>query len=237
MSRLHAGIVLTAVSRLRDGRPGGFWVAEAAYPWRALATCGWRVSTLSTADAEPEHGAIDRSDPIQRDFLLDPVVRRELAGTRRAETYSAQDFDVMVVCGGPGALHDLALNPTLGELIGGVVARGGVVAALGHGVAALLETPAGERGLLRDRMVAAPTVEEERIYGVAEQAPFQLAAELRRRGARQRPGRAFHPHVVHDGAVLTAQNPASAPLLATCLLSATSGLSPAGANGPPTGPH
>jgi putative intracellular protease/amidase len=230
MPKTYAAVVLTAVGRFGNGGRSGYWLPEAAYPWLTLASADWQVVAISTRDSEPEPAAVDRSDRVQRWFLANGAVRAALAGTRRAEYYSAEDFGLVVYAGGGGALFDLATDRALAEFTGGVVAAGGLVSACGYGVAGLLgvHAPDGRR-LLAGRSVAAPSPAEQHMLALDGLLPFSLADELTRHGARPRFGEPFKPHVVRDGAVLTGQNPASAPELAKAIINATAGLSPAGA--------
>jgi putative intracellular protease/amidase len=230
MPRTRAAVVLTSAGRLGDGRRAGYWLPEAAYPWLAMARAGWQVVAISTREGQPEPGGVDKSDPVQRQFLADDTVRASLVRTRRAEYYSAGDFSLVVYAGGGGALFDLAADRMLTDFTGAVVAAGGMVAACGHGVAGLLGVYAADgRGLLAGRAVTAAAPAEERLLALDGLLPFSLAGELQRHGAAPSFGEPFKPRVVRDGPVLTGQNPASAPELARAIISATAGPLPAGA--------
>jgi putative intracellular protease/amidase len=231
MSRSRAAVVFTAVDRFPDGSKAGYWLPEAAYPWLALLDAGWEVVSISTDAAMPVPGGVDRSDRIQRRFLDDGQVQRQLAQTRRADFYQPDDFRALVYAGGAGALSDLPGDSALADFAAGLVAAGGTVAASGHGVAGLLQVigPDGEP-LVHGRKVTTLSKQEECLLELDAVVPYSLADELSRRGAHVSAGDPFKPYVVVDGPLVTGQNPASAPALARRLVSATAGPSSADAS-------
>jgi putative intracellular protease/amidase len=174
---------------------------------------------------------VDRSDRIQRRFLDDDVIQRQLAQTRRADFYQPGDFRALVYAGGAGALSDLPVDDALTAFAAGLVAVGGTVGACGHGVAGLLNVlrPDGEP-LVHGRKVTTHSKQEECLLELDAVVPYSLADELSRRGAHVSTGDPFKSHVVADGPLVTGQNPASAPALARRLVSATAGLSSADAS-------
>ncbi|ARQ67548.1 type 1 glutamine amidotransferase domain-containing protein [Streptomyces marincola] len=204
-------IVLSAVERLPNGRPAGFWLPEAAYPWRALLSAGWDFRFAATAAGAPPAGGVDRSDPPQRMFLGDARVAARLADTVTADLLDPADYGVVFVAGGHGALFDLPGDRRLSGFLGAFHAAGGVIAAVCHGVAALLDVPRPDGGALIEGLrLTGFSRAEERAAGLAGVLPFFLDEALTARGARYEAGEPFRSHVVCDGTVVTGQNPASA---------------------------
>ncbi|GAA4946143.1 type 1 glutamine amidotransferase domain-containing protein [Actinoplanes utahensis] len=88
--------------------------------------------------------------------------------------------------------------------------RGGVVAAVCHGPAALVGlTLSDGTPLVAGRRVAAFTDAEENAVGLTEVVPFLLQSRLEELGARHSGAADWQPHVVTDGRLVTGQNPAS----------------------------
>lgn len=203
-------IVLTSVERLPGGRPAGFWLPEAAYPWLALATAGWDYAFTAPRASTPPMGGVDRSDPPQRMFLEDPLVRDRLAQTVTPDELDPADFGVVFVAGGHGAIVDLPEDAHLARFLTEFAASGGVLAAICHGVGALLPVlrPDG-RPFVEGRSVTAFTQAEERAVGLDGVVPYFLDEALTERGARYEAGEPFRSHVVVDGRLITGQNPAS----------------------------
>jgi putative intracellular protease/amidase len=211
IERRRGLIAVTSVERLPNGRRAGFWLPEAAYPWRALITVGWDFEFVTTRDAAPPPGGIDRSDPPQRMFLEDAEVQRKLAAARTADSYDPADFAVVFAAGGPGAMWDFPQDARLARLMAAACEGGGVVAAVCHGVAALVNA-AGSDGepLVAGRRLTGFSNREEEAIGLGLAVPFLLEDALIERGAKFEAGDPFRAHVVHDGNLITGQNPASA---------------------------
>jgi putative intracellular protease/amidase len=92
-----------------------------------------------------------------------------------------------------------------------VYEAGGVVAAVCHGPAALVNATLSDgRFLVEGRRVAAFTDSEERAVKLENVVPFLLAETLTRRGALHQPAPDWQAQVVVDGRLVTGQNPASA---------------------------
>jgi putative intracellular protease/amidase len=228
--RNYAAVVLTAVDRLPDDRMCGYWLPEAAYPWLALAGAGWTVVSISTLDSPPSPGGVDRTDPVQRRFLDDPAIRRALAGTRRVEFYQPEDFAVLVLAGGAGAVFDLPEDAALGAFAAGVLRTGGLLACCGYGAAGLLPVAAVDAELLRDRLLTTTSPAEEQAQELTGLLPRRLPDELAGHGAVTRFADPFRSHVLADRTLLSGQNPASAPQLARRLLNAIAAPSSTGGN-------
>lgn len=210
-------IVLSSTERLPGGRSAGFWLPEAAYPWRALLAAGWDFEFTSTRSGRPPAGGVDRSDPPQRMFLEDPVVQDRLENTRTPDLLCPDDYGIVFVAGGHGAIIDLPGDARLVRFLADYWAGrdSAVIAAVCHGVAALLDVP-GPDGtpLVSGRRMTAFTQEEERAVGLDRIVPYFLGEALAERGARYEAGDAFRSHVVADGRLITGQNPASTADLA-----------------------
>ena len=203
-------IIVTATAELPSGGRAGFWLPEAAYPWRALAARGWDFDFLSTAEGAPPVAGIDRSDPPQRWFLRDAEVGRKLEETRTAAGYDPDDFPVVFIAGGPGAMWDLPQDAALAAFLAACLEGKNVVTAVCHGPAALVNVRMadGSPAVAGLRMTAF-TNHEEKTIGMADQVPFLLADRLAALGARVEAGEPFRSHVVQDGNLVTGQNPAS----------------------------
>jgi putative intracellular protease/amidase len=112
-------------------------------------------------------------------------------------------------------MWDFPRDPDVARVGREVYERGGVVAAVCHGPAALVNlTLSDGTYLVAGKRVAGFTNDEEKAAGVADVVPFLLADALVGRGARHEPGPDWQAQVVVDGRLATGQNPASAAPLA-----------------------
>jgi putative intracellular protease/amidase len=213
---------LTSHDRIGDtDRTTGYYVSEAAHPWLALTERGHTVDLVSVAGGRPPMDGLDPDDAVQRRFLDDPAVRDALAGTPAAADVDPSGYDAVVFAGGHGTMWDFPDSPALQRITRGVWDAGGIIAAVCHGPAALVNVRLTDgTPLVAGRRMAAFTDSEERAVGLDRVVPFLLSSTLAERGARLEAAPDFQAQVVIDGRLVTGQNPASAPGLAAALADA-----------------
>jgi putative intracellular protease/amidase len=205
-------IALTSHDRLGDtGRGTGFYLAEAAHPWKVFTDAGYGVHFVSVRGGRPPVDGADTADPVQRAFLDDQEVTARLADTPRPGDVDAAAYDAIFYAGGHGTMWDFPGDKDLAGLARDIHEAGGVVAAVCHGPAGLLDvTLTDGTYLVAGRNVSAFTNQEEAAVGLVDVVPFLLQTALEERGARHSGAPDFQAHVVADGRLVTGQNPASA---------------------------
>ncbi|MEM7626494.1 MAG: type 1 glutamine amidotransferase domain-containing protein [Planctomycetota bacterium] len=210
----RVGIVLTNHAQLGDtGKPTGFYLSEAAWPWKTFTDAGYDVVWLSPAGgpAPIDPSSLGEDDAASVAFLQavaadDHTVATEKIGDRAAEAFAA-----VFVAGGHGTMWDLPDHRPLQELLAGVYENNGVVAAVCHGPAALVNVRLGGGDyLVAGKRVAAFTDAEEQAVGLTEVVPFLLSSTLQERGAELVHAENFAANVVVSERLVTGQNPASA---------------------------
>ncbi|PZF83840.1 type 1 glutamine amidotransferase domain-containing protein [Jiangella anatolica] len=204
----RALIVLTSHSRLGDtGLSTGFHAGEAAEPWATFRRAGLDVDVASVAGGRPTVDGHDESDTDQREFFATV----DLDALPAAAGLDPSSYDVVFFAGGHGTMWDFPGNAALQRLAAGVYERGGVVAAVCHGPAALVGLSLSDgTHLVAGKRVAAFTNEEEAAAGRTDVVPFLLADALVEHGATHVPGPMWTEQVVVDGRLVTGQNPQSA---------------------------
>lgn len=203
--------VLTSHDDLGGLRPTGFYVSEAAHPWHVLHAAGVRVDLASIAGGAPPQDGRDTDDPIQRGFLADPQVAVQLQDSPRLCDVDPASYDAVLFVGGHGTMWDFPADPDVARLGRGIYEAGGIIAAVCHGPAALLNVTLSDGTfLIAGRAVGGFSDSEESAIGLTEVVPFLLADALASRGATYTAGPDFTEHVVVDGRLITGQNPQSA---------------------------
>jgi len=208
----HVLLVVTSHPELgTSGRSTGAYLSEVAHPHHAFVNAGVRVSFASPRGGRPPFDGTNDPDPISRAFLEDRAIDAQLAAMPKLVDVDPNDYDAVFFAGGHGTMWDFPDDPSIPRIANAILERGGVVSAVCHGPAALvnLKLPNGDY-LVANRDVAAFTNDEERAAGVDAIVPFSLADVLASRGARLRLAPLFAPNVVTDGRLVTGQNPASA---------------------------
>lgn len=153
----------------------------------------------------------DVDDPVNRAFLANSDVARKMERTATPSQVKADQYAAILFVGGHGTMWDFPNDTTLAQLAASIYESGGVVGAVCHGPAGLvnLKLSNGEY-LVRGKRVAAFTDDEERAVNLAGVVPFLLAATLQERGAIHVPAPNWQANVIVDGRLVTGQNPASA---------------------------
>lgn len=212
--------VLTSHGDLGDtGRATGWYLPEVAHPYEVLRQAGFAVDLTSTAGGAPPMDGADSFDPVSTAFLADPAVRQRLSETPRAGSVDPADYAAVFFAGGHGTMWDFPDDTGIQDVARAVYESGGVLAAVCHGPAALVNLTLGDgTHLVAGRRVAAFTDSEEAAVGLTAVVPFLLESTLRERGAEVVTAPDFAANVVVDGRLVTGQNPASAHPLAVELV-------------------
>jgi putative intracellular protease/amidase len=148
---------------------------------------------------------------------------RMLANTRATRDVDGEDYAAVYVVGGKGAMFDLPEDRALGKLIADIYEAGGIVAAVCHGPAALVNVRLGDgTSLVAGKALTGFSNEEEAVFGKrwAKEFPFQLEDALRERGARWQEAPLMMPKLAIDGRLITGQNPYSTPAVAEAIVTA-----------------
>lgn len=213
-------IVLTSHDTLGDtGRKTGFYLSELTHALDVFTRAGFEVDYVSPKGGKAPMDGVSREDALNRAFLDDAKQLARLDKTLRPDDVDAQRYAAIYVPGGHGTMFDLPKDERLNALIGNLYARGGAVAAVCHGPAALVNAklPDG-RYLVAGKDVSAFTNEEEAAVELTQVVPFLLESKLIERGARHTKAPNFQQHVVVSERLVTGQNPASAAAVAEALV-------------------
>lgn len=215
-------IVLTNHDQLGDtGRSTGFYLSEAAHPHKIFTDAGYQVEFASPAGGNAPMDGIDRSDPVNAAFLDDDRLVAQTKNTAALGDLTASDYEVIFFAGGHGTMWDFPNNAAVAKAAAEVYESGGVVAAVCHGPASLVDVKLSDGSyLVAGREVTGFTNEEEARVELTEVVPFLLESRLKDRGATFRAGEVFGANVVVSGRLYTGQNPASATPLAERIVEA-----------------
>lgn len=204
--------VLTNHGELGDtGRDTGYYLPEAAHPWSVLREAGREID-LASPDGGPvpvDPESRDLDDEANARFLEEEA--EALEDTIAVDQVDPSDYAAIYFAGGHGTMWDFPGCEPLADLTARIWEEGGVVGAVCHGPAGLVDVrlPDGAP-LVRGREVSCFTDEEERAVECDEVVPFLLETRLRELGATIRKAEPWQEKVTVDGRLVTGQNPASA---------------------------
>jgi putative intracellular protease/amidase len=204
--------VLTSHDRKGNtGQPTGFYLPEAAHPWAVLQAAGFEIDFVSPKGGKPPMDGVDLSDPVNRAFLENQEVSRKIDNTLTPDQINVRDYAAIFFVGGHGTMWDFPNDASLARLAATIYEEGGVVGAVCHGPAALVNLKLSNgQYLVKGRRVAAFTDDEERAVNLDRVVPFLLATTLGQRGAVHVPAPNWQSNVIVDDRLVTGQNPASA---------------------------
>jgi putative intracellular protease/amidase len=207
-------LVVTNHGRLGDtNKPTGYWMSEVSHAWTRFTDAGYDVTFASprggVAPADPRSFDMDDQEN-SRMWSKRPVVE-QIAATKPLAEVDASKYDAIYFAGGHGTMWDFPGSEPLQKVTQQIYENGGVVSAVCHGPAALVnvKTADGEY-LVKGKKVAGFTNEEEMAAGLADAVPFLLQSKLHERGATVETAPNYQEKVVTDGRLVTGQNPASA---------------------------
>ena len=208
----RVAIVLTNHGTLGStGKPTGFYLSEATHPYHVFSEAGYEVDFLSPKGGVAPMDGLDVKDAINDAFLADPAL---VARTKSTTAIGAADparYDAVFFPGGHGTMWDFPGDASVQAFARSVYERGGVVAAVCHGPAALVNLRLSDgRYLVAGKEVAAFTDEEESAVKLDKVVPFALESTLRERGAVFVESPNFEKRVAVSERLVTGQNPASA---------------------------
>lgn len=214
------------------GESTGFHLAEATHPYYTFVNNGYEVVFASPKGGEAPMTSVDRDDALNARFLEDPEAMRRVQHTLPLDQVVPGEFAAVYFPGGHGTMWDFPENEQIQHIVREIYENGGVVGAVCHGPAALVNVQLSNGSyLVEGKTVSAFTNAEEKAVNQADTVPFLLQSKLEERGATHRGADNFQAHVERDGNLVTGQNPASAKPLAEAILQLLPTLEPAAGYG------
>jgi len=203
-------------------RPG-FEMDELTQAYAVFSDNGLQIDIASPSGGTVVADRFNRNKPYNNRFLTDPVAAAKLTGTRSLTSVGKEKYAAIFIIGGKGSMFDLPVNTDLKTLIATTYESGGVIGAVCHGPAVLMNVPLkGGASLLEGRSVTGFSNEEEAQFGKGWLPSFPVLLEngLRGSGAKYSEAPIMLNHVVTDGRLVTGQNPASTAAAAEAVIKA-----------------
>jgi putative intracellular protease/amidase len=218
MPRGRVLFVLTGHDRLgppgdEEAEPTGFHLLEAAHPWAILTDAGFAIdiATPGGTGANIDPSSKDVDDPVNARFLADAGVQAAVASPLALGQLDPSGYAAVYFPGGHGTMWDLPEASSVQSFVQRLYENGGIVGAVCHGPAALVNVRLGDGSwLVANKTVASFTDDEERAIDMHDVMPFLLASTLEARGAILEQAANFERAVAVDERLVTGQNPASA---------------------------
>lgn len=190
----------------------GWYLSEVTHIYYPLIEAGYAVDFAS-----PQGGAapMDESsrkldDAENKKFLDNKTLVKQIAQTKKLSSVKASDYQIVHFAGGHGAMWDFANSEDLNKLAAGIYEQGGIVSAVCHGPAALVNVKLSNGDyLVKGKEVSAFTDAEEAEVKMTKVVPFALESTLRERGAKMVTAKNWQDQSVVSERLVTGQNPQS----------------------------
>jgi putative intracellular protease/amidase len=193
------------------GQPTGVYLSELTHADAVFRKAGFSVDYVSVRGGHVPLDGVDRADPANAEFLDNHDKVAALHTSRKPGDIDPKAYAAMYFAGGHGTMWDFPDAATLSQHAATIYEHGGVVGAVCHGPAGLLNVRlANGTFLVAGKKVAAFTNQEEEAVGLTRVVPFLLADALTARGALHQAAPPWQKNVVVDERLVTGQNPASA---------------------------
>ena len=195
------------------GIPTGFWLSELTHPLEKICAAGFDYDLASIKGGKPpiDGDSLDFSDPINKKFWDDADFQAKLTNTLCLDDVNSADFDAIFFAGGHGVMWDFPESAAINNVTRDIYERGGIISAVCHGPAALVNVKLSDGKFLVDgKNLTAFTNGEEEFVQATDIVPFLLETKLKEHGAIHHAAANWSNHVVTDGRLVTGQNPASA---------------------------
>lgn len=194
-----------------SGEPTGFAMVELTHPLEVFDKAGIPYEIASIRGGHPPIDFFDLSDAANDHYWKDKGFRAALADSLILKDLDPSRYSAVFFAGGHGTMWDFADNEAVQKIIRDIWDAGGVVSAVCHGPAALVNAKLSDGSyLVAGKKLAAFTDEEEAEVKYTKVVPYLLATTLKERGALHQPAPNWSENVVVDGRLVTGQNPASA---------------------------
>lgn len=206
--------VVTNHDRLGDtGKKTGYFLREVSYPYKAVSEAGYAIDFVSpNGGAAPmDPTSDDMEDDVNKAFTDDQSIMDSLQNTMSPGEVDSGNYVAIFYAGGHGTMWDFPGSERLAQIAVDIYQHGGVLGAICHGPAGLVNMKLKDGTyLVAGKRVASFTDEEEHAIELENVVPFLLASKLQERGAIHTRAENFKPHVEIDGRLVTGQNPPSA---------------------------
>lgn len=209
-------IVNTSTAQFGESdKPTGLWLGELVHFYDYFNTDDYQIDLFNIK------GGNTPIDPVSLNtFMLDRVTKKYykdehfmdlLKNSKSIDYANPSEYDVIYFTGGHGVMFDFPDNPRIHSAVNEVYNHGGIVAAVCHGIAALLNVKnESGRFFIDNKQITGFSNTEEVLANRKNNVPFMLENQLKKREANYSKSKIpFRPYVKVDNRLVTGQNPQS----------------------------
>jgi putative intracellular protease/amidase len=192
----------------------GLWLSEATHFMEAMERKKIVMDFVSPLGGVVpiDDKSLDLKDATNRHYYEDSAFQAKLNNTLKPAEVKPENYQIIYFTGGHGTMWDFPENEQLQHITRQIYEDGGMVAAVCHGVAGLLNVKLSDGAyLVAGKRLTGFSNWEERLIGLKDEVPFLLQDELKKRGAEYHKAMLpFLRYIKIDERLVTGQNPQSA---------------------------
>lgn len=211
MSKKILFVVSSHSEKGNTGEKTGYYLSEVSHPWEVLHNAGYEIDFVSPLGGTPPVDGFNLEDPINKKFWENKEYHYKINHSMKPAEVNPADYVAIHYAGGHGTMWDFADNTALASIAAKIYENNGVVSAVCHGPAGLVNIKLSNGNyLVAGKKINAFTNEEEIAVKLENVVPFLLETKLIERGAKFEKSGLWQAHVTVDQRVVTGQNPQSA---------------------------
>jgi len=215
MQCLNSLIITTSNSNLYDStNKTGVWLEDLAVPYFILKDGGDYITIASPQGGQIPIDCNSQSATVvtanTKRFHQDAQAMYHLSHSLPLNEIKTEEFDLLFLVGGYGAMWDFPDNKWLNQIIHNFHNQQKPIGLVGHAVVALISlTTKNMEPFVKGMKLTAFSNDEQAAAGLDEEPPFSLESALISLGAIYSKGANYKNYVVTDSTMITGQNPAS----------------------------
>ncbi|MCD8881405.1 type 1 glutamine amidotransferase domain-containing protein [Mammaliicoccus sciuri] len=196
-------------------KPTGLWLGELVHFYDYFNTEDYQIDLFNINGSETPIDPVSLNplmlDKLTKAYYNDHTFMEKLKNSPSIREANPETYEVIYFTGGHGVMFDFPDNTYIQDAVNEVYRHGGVVAAVCHGIAALLNVKDESGRYFIDRkQITGFSNAEEILANRKRLVPFMLESELKIRDAKYSKAKVpFRPYVQVDNRLVTGQNPQS----------------------------
>ena len=213
-------VVVTNVSKYETTeRPTGLWLSEAVHFVDVIEKAGIEIDYVSSKGGytpiDPHSLEAASMSLLDWEYYTNHNFMNKLGNTLSVDEVNPSDYDVIYYTGGHGVIWDFPNDSKMQEVAKNIYENGGIVSAVCHGLAGLLNIKLSNgKNLIEGVKVTGFSNTEEEAVGVTKLVPYLTETELVNRGANYVKVCDWAEFAVEEKRIVTGQNPASGAAVA-----------------------
>ncbi|KAK3089523.1 hypothetical protein FSP39_004252 [Pinctada imbricata] len=213
-------IVVTNHGNLGDtDKKTGWYLPEVAHPYHVFKEAGYDVTFVSPKGGRSPMATVKFTEMTTYVNGSEVGQVHELDNTLSPYQINISEYRAIVYAGGHGPMWDVAENIELAQMCTNLYENGGLVAAVCHGAAGLINVKLSNgQNIVKGRTITSFTNSEEAAIALTDVMPFLLETRLKELGANFIADDDFKRNVQLDHRLITGQNPASSKRMAKKLV-------------------